>query len=94
MRVLLDTDAFFWWITDDVQFSTRAGEVISDGDNEVFLSAASGWEITIKAYLGRLKLPDHPANFIPQQLAYPDQRCTYPPVLRNRHLVGARRELG
>ncbi|MFH1671913.1 MAG: type II toxin-antitoxin system VapC family toxin [Pseudomonadota bacterium] len=34
----------------------------------MFLSAASGWEIAIKAQLGRLRLPDDPERFIPDQL--------------------------
>ncbi|MBP7528172.1 MAG: type II toxin-antitoxin system VapC family toxin [Syntrophorhabdaceae bacterium] len=36
--------------------------------NELFLSAASAWEIAIKANLGRLHLPDRPDRFIPGQL--------------------------
>ena len=48
MRALLDTHTFLWWITDRPQLSARAREIISDGSNELFLSAASGWEIAIK----------------------------------------------
>jgi len=69
MKVLLDTHAFLWWITDDPQLSARAREVISDGENELFLSAASGWEIAIKAKLKRLKLPGEVERFIGEQLA-------------------------
>ncbi len=49
--------------------SARAREVISDGSNELFVSAASGWEIAIKAQLGKLELPDDPERFIVEQLA-------------------------
>ena len=69
MRVLLDTHVFLWWITDDPRLSARARSVIGDGGNRLFLSAASGWEMAIKAALGRLELPDHPERFIPQQLS-------------------------
>jgi len=69
MKVLLVTHAFLWWITDDPQLSARAREVISDGENELFLSAASGWEIAIKAKLKRLKLPGEVERFIGEQLA-------------------------
>lgn len=69
MRVILDTHAFLWWIADDPQLSTKARDIIANADNEVFLSAASGWEIAIKARLGRLVLPDRPDRFIPDQLA-------------------------
>ena len=69
MRALLDTQAFLWWITDDPQLSTRAREIISDGENELFLSVASGWEMAIKARLGKLDLPDNLESFIPEQMA-------------------------
>jgi len=68
MKVLLDTHAFLWWITDDPKLSSRAREIISDIENELFFSAASGWEITIKVQIGRLKLLDEPHRFIPGQL--------------------------
>ncbi len=58
MRVLLDTHVFLWWITDDLRLSGRAREVISDGRNELFFSAASGWEIAIKAGLGSWRSPE------------------------------------
>lgn len=56
MKVLLDTHAFLWWITDDRKLSARARRVIGDASNEVYFSAVSGWEIAIKARLGRLGL--------------------------------------
>lgn len=68
MRTLLDTHTFLWWITDDPQLSPRVRKIINDGNNELFLSAASGWEIAIKAQLGRLQLPDKPEPFISEQL--------------------------
>ena len=55
MRVLLDTHAFLWWITDDPKLSLRAGEIIKNMDNEVFVSAASGWELVIKTRIGPSK---------------------------------------
>ena len=69
MRVLLDTHAFLWWITDDASLSPRAREIIGDGNNVLFLSAASAWEIAIKVGLGRLALPGRLERFIPEQLA-------------------------
>jgi PIN domain nuclease of toxin-antitoxin system len=69
MRVLLDTHAFLWWITDDPQLSSRARGIISNGENTLYLSAASGWEISVKARLGKLELPDNPAAFIFEQLS-------------------------
>jgi PIN domain nuclease of toxin-antitoxin system len=43
--------------------------VIRDGNNELFFSAASGWEIAIKTQLGRLQLPDNLEQFIVDQLS-------------------------
>ena len=68
MRLLLDTHAFLWWVTDDDRLSERAGELIADGANDVYFSAASAWEIAIKAGLGRIRLPDEAWTFTPQQL--------------------------
>jgi len=68
MKLLLDTHTFLWWITDDQKLSGRAREIISDGSNELFLSAATGWEIAIKVQIGRLKLPEEPIRFILEQM--------------------------
>ncbi len=68
MKVLLDTHTFLWWITDDPKLSLRVRGIISNGENEVFISAATGWEIAIKAQIGRLKMPDEPRRFILEQL--------------------------
>ncbi len=69
MRLILDTHAFLWWITDDPQLSPHARNAISNPDNELFLSAASAWEIAIKTGLGRLRLQERPDRFIPDQLS-------------------------
>lgn len=68
MRVLLDTHVFLWWVMDSPLLSKSARQVIADARNELFLSAASGWEIAIKAQLGRLQLPDTPEDFVAEQL--------------------------
>lgn len=68
MRALLDTHAFLWWISDDPRLSETATEIIADGNNELYFSAASGWEISIKAGLGRLEVPDDLQKFIADQL--------------------------
>jgi len=68
MKVLLDTHTFLWWITDDRRLSLRARGIISNEENELFISAATGWEIAIKVRLGRLDLPDDPERFVPAQL--------------------------
>ncbi len=70
MKVLLDTHAFIWWVSDDSRLSKRAREIIGKGDHELFFSAASGWEIAIKVRIGRLRLATtHLEKFILEQLA-------------------------
>lgn len=54
MRVLLDTHALLWWLTDDPSLSPAARRVIGRLSNNVLVSAASGWEITTKVRLGKL----------------------------------------
>ena len=71
MRVLLDTHTFLWWITDNPRLSLRAREILSDGKNRIYLSAASGWEIAIKAQLGRIQVPEPLEQFLAEQLALP-----------------------
>lgn len=69
MKALLDTHTFLWWITDSSQLSQHAREIISNRTNNLYLSAASGWEIVIKASLGKIKLPqDDILPFITEQL--------------------------
>ncbi|WP_414589967.1 type II toxin-antitoxin system VapC family toxin [Scytonema sp. PCC 10023] len=68
MKVLLDTHAFIWWVTDDSQLSSTARGIIADPGNVLFLSAASAWEIVIKVRLGKLKLPEPPETYIPSRL--------------------------
>lgn len=56
MRLLLDTHAFFWWLSGSKRLSLPARQAIGDEDNEVIVSAASAWEIATKHRIG--KLPD------------------------------------
>lgn len=55
MRLLLDTHAFLWRVTDDERLSPAARQAVADPDNEVFVSAASAWEIATKQRLGKLE---------------------------------------
>ena len=70
MRLLLDTHTFLWWIIDDTQLSSTARHIISDPQNELFLSAVSGWEIAIKAQLGKLKVPVELEDFIVKHMLH------------------------
>jgi PIN domain nuclease of toxin-antitoxin system len=52
--LLLDTHALIWWLAGDPALSADAKSVIADLENEVFVSAASAWEIATKYRIGRL----------------------------------------
>lgn len=47
-----------WWLSDDARLGPIARSVISDSRNQVYVSAASAWEISIKKALGKLAAPD------------------------------------
>jgi PIN domain nuclease of toxin-antitoxin system len=54
VRLLLDTHALIWWLLGDPALSLDAKACIGDAGNEVFVSAASGWEISTKYRIGKL----------------------------------------
>jgi len=53
MRLLLDTHVLLWALSGSKRLSDEARELIESADNEVLFSAASIWEIAIKAQLLR-----------------------------------------
>lgn len=57
MNVLLDTHTLLWWLDDNPTLSREAFNIISDGKNVVFMSAASIWEIRIKESIGKIDIP-------------------------------------
>jgi PIN domain nuclease of toxin-antitoxin system len=69
VKLLLDTHAFLWSIMGE-KMSQRAEAAFLDTDNELYLSAASYWEICIKQNIGRLELADDwPKAFDREMLA-------------------------
>jgi PIN domain nuclease of toxin-antitoxin system len=73
MRILLDTCEFLWLVAGDSRLSPVVASAVRDPQNEVFLSSVSFWEISLKHSLGKLPLPQSPAQFVPLQ--------------RNKHLI-------
>ena len=55
---LLDTHALLWALTEPDRLSAAALEVIGDAGPELFVSAASAWEIATKHRLGKLGQAD------------------------------------
>jgi len=69
VRALLDTNAFLWWNIDVPKLSKRAFEFIGDEANEIHVSVASAWEISIKYAKGHLGLGDPPEIWVPSRVA-------------------------
>lgn len=55
--LLLDSQAVLWLLDDSPRLGTRARQLISSA-TAVHVSAATVWELTIKAMLGKLSVPD------------------------------------
>ena len=68
MKALLDTHVLLWWLVDDARLSEKARRILSNAESEVYLSAASAWELAIKVTLGRIELPEPPRGLIPKVL--------------------------
>lgn len=58
MKLLLDTHAFLWLVTEAKTVSPRALTAYHDRRNDVLLSVVSAWEIQIKLQIGKIKLED------------------------------------
>ncbi|MFZ1201169.1 MAG: type II toxin-antitoxin system VapC family toxin, partial [Desulfobacterales bacterium] len=58
LKLLLDTHVLLWWLEDSPLLNTKAKETISKGQNQVYVSAATTWEASIKKSLGKLEAPD------------------------------------
>lgn len=56
MKLLLDTHALLWWVLDSKELSRKARRALSDVNNDVYVSAATAWEVATKFRIG--KLPD------------------------------------
>lgn len=57
-RFLLDTHTLLWWLNDSPHLGPRCREMIGNDRNQVFVSAATTWEISIKMAIGKLRAPE------------------------------------
>ena len=57
MILMLDAHALLWWLDDDPTLDRAARASIADPANEVFVSAATVWELEIKRAMGKLEAP-------------------------------------
>jgi PIN domain nuclease of toxin-antitoxin system len=54
VNLLLDTHVFLWWDSQDKSLNADTRALIADPANQIFVSAASIWEIAIKRRLKKL----------------------------------------
>ena len=57
MNLLLDTHILLWWLMDSPALKESSRKIITNSENIIFVSAASGWEIAIKKSIGKLHAP-------------------------------------
>ena len=70
-RLLLDTNAFLYFINNDPALSETTKDLL-ESEVDLLISAACLWEIAIKSSIGKLSLPDSFGNFIPAQIRQND----------------------
>ncbi len=68
MKYLLDTSVFLWSLGAEHKLNQKAHDLLSSSAAELYLSAASSWEIAIKFALGTLALPKPPSQFVPSAI--------------------------
>ena len=85
MKYLLDTEVWLWSHAEPERITPGVRQLIADGREELYLSAASSWEISIKSALGKLPLPEPPALYVPKRLAAQGVR---PLPITHTHTLG------
>lgn len=56
MKYLFDTDVMFWFLEDSDELGKKTRQILKNGENVLYWSAASYWELTVKLSLGKLQL--------------------------------------
>ncbi|MGL6339678.1 MAG: type II toxin-antitoxin system VapC family toxin [Waterburya sp.] len=69
MKILLDTQIFLWALAEPKRLGENTKSLLRSKKNQLYFSAASSWEICIKAGLGKLPLPEPPDNYISSRMA-------------------------
>lgn len=65
MKLLLDTQCWLWWFAQPEKLNKATIELIADETNELWLSVASVWEMSIKVSIGKLPLPEPIDCYLP-----------------------------
>ncbi|WP_432565300.1 type II toxin-antitoxin system VapC family toxin [Kineococcus sp. SYSU DK003] len=57
MSLLVDTHVLLWWLAGDERLPERMGAALAQAERDVFVSAASAWEMAVKSAQGKLHVP-------------------------------------
>ncbi len=69
MKVLIDTHVLLWFYLEPQRIKKKAHDFLQDTfSNEIYVSHATAWEISIKYGLGKLKIPDVPEIWFPDRI--------------------------
>ncbi len=85
MKYLLDTMVWLWSVGPTEKIGNAGLEILRNGREEIYLSAASSWEIAIKAKLGKFQLPEAPGPYVRSRMAA--QRVLALAVTQNHSLA-------
>jgi PIN domain nuclease of toxin-antitoxin system len=69
MKYLLDTVAWLWSVYSEERLGDKARAILENRQEEIYLSAATSWELSIKMRLGKLNFPGPPALVVPAFMA-------------------------
>ena len=72
MNLLLDTRVLLWWLDGSRRLGRGARARIAARDSAVWISAATAWEVAIKAALGRLTMKEPPEICLPREIGRSD----------------------
>jgi len=72
--IILDTQAWLWWVHDPSRLSARAVRAIREAEQAdgMLVSVISVWEIAVKSSLGKLELSMDMDAWFRQARAYPN----------------------
>lgn len=68
MSHLLDTHVFLWMQAQPDRLGSVTRAIVEDPERDLYLSAASSWEIAIKYNMGKLDLPEDPSTYVPDRM--------------------------
>jgi PIN domain nuclease of toxin-antitoxin system len=85
VKILLDTQIFLWALVEPKRLGENAKSLLRCKENQLYLSAASSWEMSIKAGLGKLPLPETPEIYISSRMA---NLNIVPLEIKHRHTFG------